>query len=252
MSLMTESDVTQSETKSLQSGSGSFLANHWQKLVALVLWAGVFAAYIGYASANDVSPWGWDALQHILGLMQHPIYGPMIFVGLYMLRPLIFFSAAFLTIAGGSLFGPLLGSVYTVIGSNLSALIAYYVGRYLGEGLIQDDAEEGFVQRYADRMRNNSFETIMTMRFIYLPYDLVNYLAGLLRIDCKPFLLATALGSIPGTIAFSFFGASIDLANYSGGLPDFDWRVFVIGILIFLVSIGLSQYFKRREQKNSA
>lgn len=48
----------------------------------------------------------------------------------------------------------------------------------------------------------NSFETVLIMRFIFLPYDLVNYLAGILRIDLKAFILATLLGSIPGTIAF--------------------------------------------------
>ncbi len=252
MTLMTESNKAESKAKLAQPETDSFLANHWQKFVALVLWVGVIAAYIGYANANDVSPWGWGALQHVLGLMQHPIYGPLIFVALYALRPLIFFSAAFLTIAGGSLFGPVLGSVYTVIGSNLSALIAYGIGRYLGEGLVDDVNESGIVKKYADRMRKDSFETIMIMRFIYLPYDLVNYLAGLLRIDWKAFLFASAIGAVPGTIAFSFFGASLDLTNYSGGLPEFDWRVLVIGVLIFFVSIGLSQYFKRREQQKVA
>lgn len=244
--------VTESRKEPMQTQSDSFWSKHWQKLVALALWAGVITAYIGYANANDVSPWGWSALQHVLGLLQHPIYGPLIFIALYALRPLIFFSAAFLTIAGGSLFGPLLGVIYTIVGANMSALIAYGVGRYLGEGLVDSTEEAGLVKRYADRMREDSFETVLIMRFIYLPYDLVNYLAGLLRIDWKAFLFATALGSIPGTIAFSLFGASLDLANYSGGLPAFDWRVFAFGIIIFLVSIGLSQYFKRREQNKSA
>lgn len=241
MSMLANSDM-QSE---------SFLSRHWQKLVALGLWGVLIAAYFYYASANSLTPLG--ALQNLLGILQHPVYGPLLFIGLYTLRPLIFFSAAILTIAGGSLFGPVLGVVFTVIGANMSALVAYFIGRYFGEGLLDDNEdEEAFVKRYAARMRKDSFETVMIMRFIFLPYDLVNYLAGLLRIDWKAFILATVIGSIPGTIAFSFFGASIDLSSYDGGAPDFDWRVLVAGVVIFIVSIVLSRYFKRREQLNAS
>ena len=44
------------------------------------------------------------------------------------------------------------------------------------------------------------------MRLVYVPYDLVNYLAGFLRIGWMPFILATALGSLPDTLSFVLFG----------------------------------------------
>ena len=97
-------------------------------------------------------------------------------------------------------------------------------------------------------MRQNSFETILIMRFIFLPYDLVNYLAGLLQISWRSFTLATFLGSIPGTIAFVSFGASLDLKEWAmGKAPMFNPKVLLFGAVIFLLSLAISRYYKRRE-----
>jgi uncharacterized membrane protein YdjX (TVP38/TMEM64 family) len=237
----------------IQQDSGSsgpakqqtWLARHWQKLAALSLWAVLLAAYAAYARANDLGPLA--AGRAIIDIVQSSAFGPLIYILLYALRPLIFFSALVLTLVGGFLFGPVWGIVFVIIGANLSAMVAYIVGRYFGQGLLEDEESSGILQRYANGMRNNSFETIMIMRFIFLPYDLVNYMGGLLRIDWKAFLLATALGSIPGTIAFVLAGASLDWSA-GGGLPTVKPWVLAMSALVFIISIALSRIFKRREQ----
>ena len=86
------------------------------------------------------------------------------------------------------------------------------------------------------------------MRLLFLPYDLVNYLTGFLRINYAAFILATILGALPGTTAFVLFGASIE-GDFTGGLPDFDIRIFIASLLIFLGSLALSRYLKVRRQQ---
>lgn len=169
----------------------------------------------------------------------------MVYIALYAIRPLILFPSSILTVAGGFVFGPVFGVLYTVIASNISATIAFYVGRFFGEGLLKDDGSDNLIQRYARRMRENSFETIMIMRFIFLPYDAVSYLAGFLRIHFWPFILATALGSIPGTIAFVGFGASIE--SFDSGLPELNPAILLGSAIIFIISIALSRICKNRE-----
>ena len=225
--------------------SSSWLGRHWQKVVALLLWVGIFAVYRWYATANDLGP--VEAVGQLIRLMQTSAYGPLIYILLYALRPLLFFSSVLLTLAGGFIFGPVWGIVYTVIAANTSAMVAYVVGYFFGQGLLADDGSDGVIQRYAARMRKDSFETVLIMRFIFLPYDLVNYLAGFLRIDWKAFLLATALGSIPGTISFILFGAAIE-GDFDGTIPSLNPGVLAISISLFVVSLALSRYFKRREQ----
>lgn len=231
-------------------GDRSFLQRNGRKLVAVALWALLLAALYGYMRANELSPTG--LLRALLELLQGPI-GPLLYIGLYTLRPLTFFSAAVLTLLAGALFGPLLGILYTIIGGNLSAAVAYGMGRVLGEGLLDNGATEGLVQEYAGRMRDNSFETILVMRFLFLPYDLVSYLAGFLRIDLRAFVLATALGSIPGTISVVLAGASLQLDQIlnGGARPSFSPWTLALAAGMFAASIGLSRYMKRREEKRA-
>lgn len=221
----------------------TFIQRNGQKLTALVFWVVLIAVYQWYASSNDLSP--LQVIQQFLGFMQNGVWGPLIYVLLYAVRPLILFPATVLSVAGGFVFGPILGVLYTIIASNISSTIAFYVGRFFGEGMLKDDGSNGIVQRYARRMRANSFETVMVMRFIFLPYDAVSYLAGFLRIRYWAFILATALGSIPGTIAFVGFGASIE--SFDGALPKLNPVTLGFSVAIFIVSILLSRMFKKRE-----
>lgn len=221
----------------------SWLKQNSAKLTALTFWAALILGYQWYARSNHLSP--FEAVQALLDFFSGSLWGPLVYILAYTIRPLILFPSTLLTLAGGFVFGPVLGVLYTIIASNLSSTIAYFVGRYFGEGLFKEDGSGGLFQRYARRLRENSFETVMIMRFIFLPYDAVSYLAGFLRIRFWPFILATALGSIPGTLAFIGFGASIE--HFDGSMPRLNPVTLGFSIVIFFVSIMLSRIFKKHE-----
>ncbi|HEX6292414.1 MAG TPA: TVP38/TMEM64 family protein [Herpetosiphonaceae bacterium] len=224
------------------------LRRHWQKLLALGFWMLLLGGYQWYAWHHGLSPFA--AAQRLVALLSTSAYGPLLFIAIYTLRPLVLFSATVLSIAAGFLFGPLWGIVYTLIGSNLSATVAYAVGRFFGHGLLEGDHAAGIVRRYAARLRDNSFMAVLTMRFVFLPYDLVNYLAGFLRIQYQPFMLATILGSLPGTFSFVLAGASIH-GDLSDGVDSFDPRVFAASAIIFVSSLLIARYVRRREHQRS-
>ncbi|MCL4862871.1 MAG: VTT domain-containing protein [Caldilineaceae bacterium] len=218
----------------------------------MLIWLALIGGTVWFARVNGLSL--AESVFALIQRMQASAYGPLLYILVYALRPLAFFSAILLTLAGGFLFGPLWGVVFTVIAANTSAMVAYCVGRFLGEGALVNHTTGGLLHNYAGRMRSNSFETVLIMRFIFLPYDLVNYLAGFLRIDWKGFLLATMLGSVPGTISFVLLGAAaspaeIEALFLGGELPTLDVRVLAISVAMFVVSLLLSRYFKRREQR---
>lgn len=228
----------------------SWWARHWQKIAAATIWIAMITALVLYMRADELTL----SELFLAGMqwVQDNPFAPLAYIIIYALRPLTLFSSVLLTLAGGFLFGPVWGVVYTVIGANLSATVAFFIGRYFGRGVLDDDGSSGWMQRYARRMRENSFETVLIMRFIFLPYDLVNYLSGFLRIGYWSFLAATVIGSIPGTIAFVFVGASLSATEITnmfltGELPTLDWRLLAISATMFVVSIALSRYFKRRE-----
>lgn len=233
--------LQQTKTKSEKS----FLERHWQKIIALVLWASVIGFYVYYQQSNDLTV--EEMAQQLAELMTSQ-WGALIFIAAYLIRPLIFFSATVLTILAGAIFGPVWGVVLTVVAANSSAMIAYTIGRFFGDDIINEGEDTGLLQTYGQRMRESSFNTVFIMRLIFLPYDLVNYLSGFLKIDWKAYLLATVLGSIPGTISFVLFGSSIDISEGLGNAEFNPWA-FGAAIAIFLVSIGISRVVKAREAK---
>lgn len=231
-----EHTVTPAPAKALRWG-------YLPRLAALAFWAALLIGYYWYAGANQLSP--LEVVQRLLVFMQAGLWGPLVYVGLYTLRPLILFPSTLLTLAGGFVFGPVPGVLYTILASNLSSAVAYLVGRYFGQGLFKEDGSNSLIQRYAARLRANSFETVLIMRFIFLPYDLVTYVAGFLRIRFLPFLLATALGSIPGTIAFVGFGAAVE--RFDGTTPTLNPVTLGVAAVVFILSLALARLFKKRE-----
>jgi uncharacterized membrane protein YdjX (TVP38/TMEM64 family) len=214
-------------------------------MAALVLWR-------NYQTTNGLST--AQAGQRFIDAIDSAWWGVFAFVGVFLLRPIVLFPASVITIMGGVLFGPWIGVPLVILAANTSAMIAFGIGRLLGRAPGIDAGDENsesgnrssFVRRWSQRLREKSFETVFVMRLIFLPYDLVNYLCGALRIKWTSFLLATALGSIPGTISFVLLGASLERIDMGlGGVNPF---AVVAGAVIFIVSIFISRRVKQRYQ----
>ena len=233
------------DTQAMAEEQNSFLQQHGTKLLALLFWTVLVGGYYLYANANNLTL--ADSLQLIVDFLTASLLGPVFYIVIYALRPLIFFPATVLTLLGGFLFGPI-GILWTIIGSNASALVAYTVGRYFGTGVLEGEEETNVIQKYTQRMRQNSFETVLIMRLLFLPYDLVNYAAGFLKIRWQPFILATAIGSIPGTISFVLLAGSFGtLDELVAGDFQVNPLTLIFSVALILVSIGLSRFIKRRE-----
>ncbi len=223
---------------------GDFFKEHGQKIVVVVVWAIAIGAYLLYAQRAQLGP--LEAVNQLVELLRTSAWGPLLYIIIYGLRPILLFSAALLTVAGGVLFGPIWGWLYATIGANLGAMLAYTIGRVLGKGVVDESKSGNAFEKYANRMRENAFSTVLTMRFLFLPYDLVNYMAGFLRIDWRAFLLASFLGSLPGSIAFILFGASLQ-GGVIEGTPTLDPWTLAASVAIFVGSLVLSRVFKKRE-----
>jgi len=190
----------------------------------------------------------------LIDLLSNNPYAPALYLSAYAVRPLTLFPASLLTLAGGLLFGPVGGILYTVVGSNLSALIAYSIGKRLGGTSKPDSAPSSsstpnwqVLEPYVEQMQANPFATILTTHLLFLPYDLVNYGAGVLGLPWQPFLLATALGSLPGTVAFALAGASVQ-SNTITGVPTLNPVTLAASGLIFVSSLAFSRYLSQRQQ----
>lgn len=217
-----------------------------QRAVVGAVWVGAIVAWQIHQSSTGRSV--TETAQAFIDVVGGSWWGLFAYVLVYLARPIVLFPASVLTIAGGILFGPVVGVLVVVLAANASAMVAYGVGRLLGRPLSGVDIDAGdrsMVRRWSSRMRDSSFETVLIMRLLFLPYDLVNYLAGLLQLRWLPFLLATALGSLPGTVSFVLLGASLDRVD--DGLGGIDPVALVASVVIFVVSLVLARILRRRE-----
>lgn len=213
------------------------------RLIVATGWAAVVVAWILHLRARGEGP--TESLQATVDALDSAWWAPPVFVAVYAVRPLVLLPASLLTIAAGVLFGPVGGIAVAVVGANLSAVVAFLVGRtFSPERLAEVGAAAGVVARWSDRLRRRSFATVMVLRLAYVPYDLVNYIAGFLRIGLAPFLAATALGSLPGTVAFVLAGASVE--RFDAGVAGVDPRVLAASVAITAVSLAGARVLQRQ------
>lgn len=214
------------------------------RLIVAGAWLALIGGAAAWAATSGRGP--SEAATDLVDAIQGSAWGPLAFVAVYLVRPLIFFSAAVLTVAGGFLFGPVGGVVLVVIAANGSAMVAYGLARWLGGERLADPEATGRLSRWTRRLRDRSFETVIVMRLVYLPYDLVSYLAGALRIHPVAFLAGTAIGSAPATVAFVLFGASLE--SFDGGVPQIDAPVLIASGVMLVAGLAVSHVLRRRDE----
>lgn len=213
---------------------------HTKKVLLISFWIFVvcIAAYFWLQSGislQDIPNYLQQQLLRI-GIIQ----GALLYLCVHLLRPFLFFPATLLTLSGAVIFGPWLGFVLTFIGDMASSFIAFTVARFLGREWVQ--RHEGKMLKGLDKqLSSNGIITVMILRFIYVPFDVVNYSCGLSSMSKKAFLIGTCIGILPGLLTFSFLGGSIS-AGVSGmqtvlGMQISE-RILLLLLSVFFFLIG--------------
>ncbi len=127
---------------------------------------------------------------------------------------------AIMTLAGGFLFGSLLGTVFVNLGATLGATCAFLTARYV----LRDWVERKFGDRIEPiqaGFTQNALSYLLTLRLIpAFPFFLVNLVSGLTRINLGTYMLATSIGIIPGSFVFAFAGKQLGSINSLGEIAS--------------------------------
>lgn len=115
-----------------------------------------------------------------------------------------------LTIAGGFLFGWLIGGVLSIVGATIGATAIYLVARSALRDVLIAKADPR-LQRFADGFREDALSYLLFLRLIpVFPFWLVNLAPGLLGVPFWTYVTTTFIGIIPGTFAFALAGNGLD------------------------------------------
>jgi len=154
---------------------------------------------------------------------------------LFAVLPAFFFPVAVLALAGGLLFGLWWGSVYTFIGAVINCTVMFFLARFVGreqvEALVEKKMAPQWRQRLSRLSGQGGFLLLIILRLIpAVPYNLINYAFGLTDMSYGSYILASAIGIIPGTLVFINIG---DKA-LDPSAPGF-WAA--LGLLVLLLVI---------------
>ena len=166
--------------------------------VLLVLVAGI-ALVILYRDQLDAS-----VLEHWVN--SAGVFGPLLFMFIYIVGTVFFFPGSLLTLAGGALFGPVFGTFYTLTAATIGATFSFLIARYLLSDYVEQKTG-GRMKQLKDGVENEGWRFIAFVRLVPLfPFNVLNYALGLTKIKLWHYILASYICMLPGSLAYTYFG----------------------------------------------
>ena len=182
-------------------------AQAWRTLaVSFLLFGGVGVVFLfgaqlfGFDSAATVQEW----LESASGPWSLPVavaaFAVLAFVGV----------PQFMLIAAAVVaFGPVTGFAYSWVGTMVSSLVGFYLGRAAGAKTLERFSGEG-VGRFVRMIGRNGFFASLIVRLVpSAPFIVVNMAAGVTPMRVLDFTLGTAIGIVPKIVLTAFAGSSI-------------------------------------------
>ena len=131
---------------------------------------------------------------------------PLVFMLVYALAAVLFLPGSVLTLAGGALFGPVLGTLYNLTGATLGATLAFLIARYLASDWVAEKTG-GRVKQLINGVEGEGWRFVAFVRLVPLfPFNLLNYALGLTRLRLSHYIIASYIFMLPGAIAFTYLG----------------------------------------------
>lgn len=166
---------------------------------------------------------------------------PALFVLLYALVTLAPLPKNVLGVLAGVLFGLVTGIVVVMCAAMLGALAAFGLGRMLGREAVERITGTR-VARVDALLRRRGLLAVLGVRLVpVLPFTPINYAAGLTAVRPRDYVIGTALGMIPGTVAYVALGA------YGTSPGSWPFAIAVLG-LVALTAAGAAaaRRYRRR------
>jgi uncharacterized membrane protein YdjX (TVP38/TMEM64 family) len=208
---------------------------NWLKLVAAVAvigigilvawWLGAFE-YISRENIDNLKAWfeslGWIA--------------PVVFILLWIAACVFFLPGLPVTLVGAAVFGPVWGTVYSLIGATLGATAAFLVGRYGARGMVEGLVQKNQVLRKIDAgVERQGWRMLMITRLVPIfPFNAQNYVYGLTKIRLLTYFLLTLVFMAPGTAMFNFAGGKLLRGEF-----DMSTLYYLAGAAVLFVFLSL-------------
>ena len=217
----------------------------WLAVAILVFLFGMAAAWKWTPLADQIdigkiTSWAFS-------LRDSPAH-PVIILAAYVIGSLLLVPITVLIIATALVFGPALGSAYSLAGCFLGAVLTYALGYFLGRDLVQRITGPAQWERLERKIDQAGTLAVATMRLLPVaPFTVVNVVSGAFQVPLRDYLLGSLLGLAPGILLINLFAHQMEAAVRNPGAGSF---ALLAGLIV--VSGLAILWLRRKFGKNTA
>ncbi len=205
-------------------------------------WIVLGAVIAGLLLARSLLPIGEWVTMFNAWVGQMGRTGMAAYAAVYVVATVLFLPGSVLTIGSGFLFGVVWGTAVVSVGSTIGASLAFLISRYLARGWVVAKAEKNERFKAVDTaIGRQGWKIVGLLRLSpAIPFNLSNYLYGLTGVRFWPYVLASWLGMLPGTVMYVYFGAigraGLQAAAEGGqGRSPLEYALLGVGLLATIV-----------------
>ncbi len=174
--------------------------------------------------------------------------GACAFVALFAMATVALVPGVVLTVAAGAIYGPMGGALLVCPGSVLGATLAFSCGRWVArervERRVRKDARFAAVDAAVGA---HGARIVLLLRLSpVLPFGLLNYALGLTSIRLRDYVVASAVGMLPGTLLYTYVGSAAARAAQPDGADVLSRAATWGGLLATIVVVVLIARVTRR------
>lgn len=219
-------------------------------------WTGAALLLVGLFVASRFLPFGEWITTFTEWVRGAGAFGIAVFVIGYIVGTIFFFPGSLMTLATGAVLGLGWGIVVASFSATTGAAFSFLIARYLARGAIEKRAQNNEKFSAIDAaIGEQGWKIVGLLRLSpIVPFNLSNYFFGLTKIKFWPYVLASWIGMLPGTVLFIYLG-HIGKATLAGDGERTTQEYILIGIGLvatIVVTVYLTKIAKKSLQRQKS
>ena len=140
--------------------------------------------------------------------------GVAVYAAVYVIATVLALPGAAVTLAAGFVYGPLWGTALVSPASVAGATCAFAIARFIARDFVAERVRRH--PRFAaidEAVGERGWEIVFLLRLSpIVPFNFLNYALGLTRVRTRDYVVASAIGMLPGTFLYVYLGSLITSA----------------------------------------
>ena len=205
--------------------------------ILFIFFIGVFLIrYDGISYLKDR-----EKLEKVIGSLG--ILAPIVYIVIYIFVTISCVSALPLTVAGGILFGPVLGIIYTALGAGIGLSLSFLIARYIMKDYIERKfGNSEILKKIQMGIKSQGWFILAITRLLPIfPFGIQNYIYGLTEIGFLKYSILSTIFILPGTTVFILLAGAISSGDLRKAI-----KLSLIASIIFLSLIIIGKIIGKK------